>query len=155
MLATTLDINAELLTRVFELDSFSGLINKPDDEFADKQYVVLLLGDPNVTKSINMNGICKSTATAWIDVSKAADSLNPNNHTAMLNYMQSGVQHIIDNPSKNFRGCSVTGFPNNEREVKALLQFLGGNDFCIDAITEIQNFTDEDVDVDVEKDLLG
>jgi hypothetical protein len=154
MLATTLDINAELLTRVFELDSYSGLIIKPDDEFTRKQFVVMLLGDHNVLKNVNINGICKSNGAAMIDLSKAYDSSNPNNMEVVLNHMQASVQRIADS-SKKYRGCFVTGFPNNEEECRALLDFLETSDFCINAIIELQNFAEDDVDVDVEEDLLG
>jgi hypothetical protein len=154
MLATTLDINAELLTRVFDLDSYSGLIVKPDDEYSRKQYVVMLLGDPNITKNVNMNGLCKSNGAALIDLSKALDAANPHDLEAVLNHLQASVQRIADSP-KSFRGCLVTGFPNNEEECRALLDYLETHDFSLDAIIELQNFTDDELDVDVEEDLLG
>ena len=154
MLATTLDINAELLTRVFELDSYSGLIIKPDDEFTRKQYVVMLLADPNVLKNVNIHGLCKSNGAAVIDLAKASDPTNPNNLEAVMNHMQASIQRIADSP-KSYRGCFVTGFPNNEEQCRALIDYMETHDFNLDAIIELQHFTEDDLDVDVEEDLLG
>mmetsp|Transcript_25436 Transcript_25436/g.42865 ORF Transcript_25436/g.42865 Transcript_25436/m.42865 type:complete len:1363 (+) Transcript_25436:41-4129(+) len=153
MLATTLDINAELLTRVFDLDSYSGLIIKPDDEYTRKQFVVMLLGDQSVLKNVNISGLCKSNGAALIDLSKSYDPTNPNNKEIVLNHMVASVQRIADS-SKKYRGCFITGFPNNEEECRALLDLLETTDFSLNAIIELQHYTD-DVDVDVEEDLLG
>ena len=152
MLATTLDINAELLTRVFELDIFSGLIIKPEEEYKKQQFIVLILCDPGILRSINMNGLCKSNGAAHIDLSKVSDSSD--NIEAKLNHMHACVQRIADS-SKSYRGCFITGFPSTEEESRALLDHMETHDFSLNAIVELQNFNEEEVDVDIEEDLLG
>ena len=59
MLATSLDINAELLSRVFELEPYTGLVTIPESTTESRLHVSLLVGEPEAIKKLN--GISLST----------------------------------------------------------------------------------------------
>jgi adenylate kinase family enzyme len=162
MLATSLDINAELLARVFALDLYPGLIIQPEHDSTIRPHVTLLLGDPNVIRSLELLRLTKHTNTVWINGLKLKETVsNPNQITA-TEYIAL-IRNAIQKSSSTSGGNSVKGFiitdcPRNEHDARALLTVIREQRLMIDIVIEIEPMEDdenEDLLMQGEHDVVG
>lgn len=153
MLATSLDINAELLYRVFSLDLYPGLIIQPENDMSIRPHITLLLGDPNIVRGLEISRLTKHTNTTWINGQKLRESSsNPNNMSA--NEYIGLIRNTIDKYSTNStsKGFVLTDCPRNEHDARSLLASLREHRLHIDTVLEIENLEDENEDMLIQGD---
>ncbi|CAM9185987.1 unnamed protein product, partial [Ectocarpus fasciculatus] len=69
MLATSLDVNAALISRVFDLENFSGLISGGDSVVRQTQLMVLVLGESSIVSSCSLQELSESLGGNYLDAS--------------------------------------------------------------------------------------
>lgn len=143
MLATSLDINAELLSRVFDLDGYTGLVTMPESKVESRLHVTLLLGEPDSLKELNVRELCKQANTVWIDGDRMRHS-NAAIKSAgdFVDALQTQISSVSSTAPGASRGCVVTGFPCNEPQARALLTSLTMGKIIVDAVLELQRSDD-------------
>ena len=139
MLATTLDINADLLSRVFDLVPYTGLVCIPESKVVTRPHVTLLLGEPEATKNLHMASVCRQTRTVWVDCDALRSS---NSELKSASDLVGALQGQLDSLSGSPRGCIITGFPRNEPQTRALLSGIHDHRIVIDAVVELQRSDD-------------
>jgi adenylate kinase family enzyme len=151
MLATSLDINADLLARVFALDLYPDLIVQPENDLTIRPHVTLLLGDPNIIRGLELLRLTKHTNTIWINCLKLKETVsNPNNISAMeyISLIRNAIQRHSSS-SANVKGFIITDCPRNEHDARALLSLIREQRLLIDIVIEI-----EPMEEDEQEDLL-
>eukprot|EP00602_Paraphysomonas_sp_CaronLab_P013359 CAMPEP_0185043622 /NCGR_PEP_ID=MMETSP1103-20130426/43004_1 /TAXON_ID=36769 /ORGANISM="Paraphysomonas bandaiensis, Strain Caron Lab Isolate" /LENGTH=1284 /DNA_ID=CAMNT_0027583819 /DNA_START=406 /DNA_END=4260 /DNA_ORIENTATION=+ len=154
MLATSLNINSELLARVFSLEKYTGLISYPDVVINTRPHVTLLVGEPQAVQYLNLSRIADESMCNWIDGAQIRQSdSNLQVSSNFASAVASKIKLLADKKSQS-RGCFVTDFPRNEHDARALLHYLREEKIVVDAVIEVQG-VEEDIDLEAEEDIAG
>lgn len=142
MLATSLDVNAALISRVFDLELFSGLVSGGADLARQTQLMVLVLGESSVVTSCNFKELSTSMGGNFLDVSSLGD--------------EPGADTILDQlsamPLAAAAFCIVVGYPKTEGAAKDFVNMLSVQEQRL-VIFEVQATTLEPDDVDAPEQL--
>lgn len=158
MLATSLDINAELLSRVFSLDLYPGLIIQPENDMTIRPHITLLLGDPTVIRGLELIRVTKHTNTALINGNKLRENTaNANNMNAQeyINLIRTNITKCTSQ-SPQIRGIIITDCPRNEHDARSLLMNLREHRMVVDTVIEIETIEDDNIDdIQGDNDIVG
>jgi adenylate kinase family enzyme len=157
MLATSLDINAELLARVFALDLYPGLIIQPENDMTIRPHVTLLLGDPNVIRGLELTRLTKHTntmlinglklreAAATVSSSSSSNQMTAQEYISLLrNTIHKYSSSSSSSSSSSPKGFVITDCPRNEHDARALLAAIREHRLNIDTVIEIETLEDDE-----------
>jgi hypothetical protein len=153
MLATSLDINAELLAKVFDLSTYPGLIIQPTNTTTMRVHVTLLVGDSKIIHQMDFSQIGKHVNAVALNVASLRskdDSLR--NASRMATRISNDVNQM--NTEGICNSCIIYNFPSNELDARAIIQCLRSKSLVVDCIVEIQN-VDDDVDLNSDEEQLS
>lgn len=158
MLATSLDVNVSLITKIYDLSPFSDIIIEKVERPRPYPLVITIVGDLRLLKKTEIKEMITNLDCLFIDaeqllpasdISYAFD--NPNDNSVVeksIKILQDHIAKILESnngTSKIPLGIVVLGFPRTDGEAVATIK----GQIHFDIIVELQNVSDE---VEVEDD---
>eukprot|EP01041_Mallomonas_annulata_P004244 gene4244-8440_t len=159
MLATSLDVNVDLVTKVFDLESFPDVIIQSGDKQELKTIIAIVIGYPNLLEAADIHDIANENNSALIDMQEIIsrntstnnkdrdnrDDLSVHELIALLREEISSITtHAIES-QLSIQNILIKNFPTTEADTRALLE----SGIVIDAVIEVVPGT-EDADIDDE-----
>lgn len=157
MLATSLEINAELLYNVFDLQEYPGLILAPDEPIIDQMFTVVVVGEIQMIQELSIRGLTTLADVEIIDAcTLKSENENLKNPTKLLNKICLVLDECAAGlKSQGTKCCVVVNFPSNEQEARSLMTYQKSGKLNVNAIIEIQNLNADENDIENEEDLMG
>lgn len=154
MLATSLDINADLLSRVFDLSNCPGLIIEPESTTVRRNHVTLLVGDQNIIDQIDMSQISKLTHVNVLNAATfRANDEGLRNSFKMTSKLTSQFAALSVDKSKD-SNFIVVNYPISEQDAKSVIQAARNESMIVDCVVEVVT-VDDDNDLNSEDDHIG
>jgi hypothetical protein len=120
MLATSLDVNASLLARVFELGLFTGLIHGDAHVSRNSQLIVFVVGDAKSISDCKFRDITVNFGGNFVDI-----------NTIDMTGMDAGsvVNYVLNLPLSPSSFTVVVGYPRSEADSIDLADLAENNPF--------------------------
>lgn len=149
MLATSLDVNVSLITKIYDLEPFPDIIIQKEERSLPPPEVVALVGDVRLLKRIpDLSRLINGLNCVYIDAEVALSSIpfaNQGEESAIaaidcLNAVIAAELALPERQGSHVPGaCVVVGFPRSDEEAVAISQ--GRVSFSY--ILEIQNMVED------------
>lgn len=139
MLATSLDVNAALISRVFDLELYSGLVSGGAELARQTQLAVLVLGESNLVSSCNLKEMSSILGGNFLDVSAFGGTATVDADRV--------IDAVVGMPLSASAFCFIVGYPKNEGEAKEFITTLTSHEMRL-VVVEIQSHSLDADDVE-------
>ena len=146
MLATSVDINSQMLAQVFELGHFPSLLFDVEPEIVLRPKLIIILGDPRLLGEVALKQMCEKKGARLVDLGDVAVSTNS---AKFCDILKGKLREVTGDFV-----CLVTNAIRNEADAKQLVCCLNDGSLTLDAVIELQNL-DDDLDLDADEDYFG
>lgn len=154
MLATSLDVNVGLISKIFEIELFSDIIVAKEEKPLPFPEIVGLIGDQRLFKKFDISELVSQLNCLLIDAEIILSSVVPSpslseeqSANQAIEVLSDHIRSMLSHPDRQGKkvpvACVVMGFPRTDEEAVAISQ----RKFVFDAILELNNHSEiQDLD---------
>ena len=157
LLATSQDVNVELITKVFDLDSFHDVIVHSDEKASNRPVLMLVVGYPHLVQAADIALLADDMIFSFVDAEEVlsrASNVEQLSESEVLSLVQAEINGKLSYAEKHDHRLLRTlliNFPRTEAEAHALTESSLVADCIIELVpgTEDVEIEDDDVADDV------